>query len=435
MENIEKRAMRRAMWRLVPLLCLCYFIAYLDRVNTGFAKLQMNTSLGLDDSMFGLGAGLFFIAYFLLGVPSNLVLGRVGARCWIACIMTTWGAISACFAFLEPIGHAIGLSNEYTFYLFRFLLGMAEAGFFPGVVLFLTLWFPALYRARIIGLFTLAAPFSSMLGAPLSGALLNVTGSGLAGWQWLFLLEGVPAILMAFVVLGYLTDGPDKAAWLAADERQWLIANLDSEHDRKERVGRPSFLKTISDPRILTLAAVYFSLGGMSYGVGFFLPTIVKGFGISNFHTGMVTAVPFVFGTAGMLLLTRHSDKTGERKRHVAFALFLTALGAAMSVLFDDPVLKIACFCVSQIGISSLPPLFWTLPASFLTGTAAAAGIAAINSLGNLSSFLGPYILGYSKNATGSFSIGLLILAGVSAIGALIALSLRHDKGREVTVF
>jgi ACS family tartrate transporter-like MFS transporter len=257
-ENIEERAMRRAMWRLVPLLCLCYFIAYLDRVNAGFAKLQMNTSLGLDDSMFGLGAGLFFIAYFLLGVPSNLALDRVGARRWIACIMLLWGAISACFAFLQPIGHAIGLSNEYAFYLFRFLLGMAEAGFFPGVVLFLTLWFPALYRARIIGLFTLAAPFSSMLGAPLSGALLNVTGSGLAGWQWLFLLEGVPAILMAFVVWGYLTDGPDKAAWLAVDERQWLIAHLDSEHDRKEKAGRPGFLKTISDPRILALAAGVF---------------------------------------------------------------------------------------------------------------------------------------------------------------------------------
>ena len=434
MDNIEKRAMRRAKWRLVPLLCFCYFIAYLDRVNAGFAKLQMNTSLGLDDSMFGLGAGLFFIAYFLLGVPSNLVLDRVGARRWIACIMITWGAISACFAFLQPIGHAIGLSNEYTFYLFRSLLGMAEAGFFPGVVLYLTLWFPALYRARIIGLFTLAAPFSSMLGAPLSGALLNVTGAGLAGWQWLFLLEGVPAILIAFVLLGYLTDGPDKAAWLAADERQWLIAHLDSECGRKEEVGRPRFLKTISDPRILALAAVYFSLGGISYGVSFFLPTIVKGFGLSNFHTGTVTGVPFVFGAAGMLLLTRHSDKTGERKRHVAFASLLTALGAAMSVVFDDPVLKIACFCVSQIGISSLPPLFWTLPASFLTGTAAAAGIAAINSLGNLSSFLGPYILGYSKNATGSFSIGLLILAGVSAIGALIALSLRHDGAEDVTV-
>jgi MFS family permease len=349
--------------------------------------------------------------------------------------MLLWGAISACFAFLQPIGHAIGLSNEYAFYLFRFLLGMAEAGFFPGVVLFLTLWFPALYRARIIGLFTLAAPFSSMLGAPLSGALLNVTGSGLAGWQWLFLLEGVPAILMAFVVWGYLTDGPDKAAWLAVDERQWLIAHLDSEHYRKEKAGRPGFLKTISDPRILRLAVVYFSLGGMSYGISFFLPTIVKGFGLSNFHTGIVTAVPFVFGAAGMLLLTRHSDKTGERKRHVAFALFLTALGAAMSVLFDDPVLKIACFCVSQIGISSLPPLFWTLPASFLTGTAAATGIAAINSLGNLSSFLGPYILGYSKTVTGSFSIGLLILAGVSAIGALIVLSLRVDRAREATAF
>jgi ACS family tartrate transporter-like MFS transporter len=430
-ENIEKRAMRRAMWRLVPLLCLCYFIAYLDRVNAGFAKLQMNTSLGLDDSMFGLGAGLFFIAYFLLGVPSNLALDRVGARRWIACIMIAWGTVSACFAFLQPIGRAIGLSNEYAFYLFRFLLGMAEAGFFPGVVLFLTQWFPALYRARIIGLFTLAAPFSSMLGAPLSGALLNVTGSGLAGWQWLFLLEGVPAILMAFVVLGYLTDGPDKAAWLAADERQWLIVHLDSEHDLKEKVGQPGFLKTISDTRILALAVVYFSLGGMSYGVSFFLPTIVKTFGLSYFHTGIVTAVPFVFGAAGMLLLTRHSDKTGERKRHVAFALFVTALGAAMSVLFDDPVLKIACFCVSQIGISSLPPLFWTLPASFLTGTGAATGIAAINSLGNLSSFLGPYILGYSKNKTGSFSIGLLILAGVSAIGALIAVSLRHDRARE----
>jgi MFS transporter, ACS family, tartrate transporter len=307
MDDIERTTTRKVMRRLVPFLCLCYFIAYLDRVNVGFAALQMNAALGLDAGMFGFGAGLFFIAYFLLEVPSNMALNRFGARKWIARIMVTWGVISAAFAFIPQISHATGLSTEYTFYVLRFLLGMAEAGFFPGVIFYITLWFPSVYRARIVSLFMLAIPFSSIVGAPLSGALLSVSGFGLDGWQWLFLFEGVPACIIAIFVLFYLPDRPQDATWLRPEEHAWLESRLAGERQLKEATaGHFSFLRSIADPRILTLALVYFCLNGGSYGVSYFLPTIVKGFGLSNFMTGVVSALPFVFGAVGMVVLSRH---------------------------------------------------------------------------------------------------------------------------------
>src|SRR3954471_5300310 len=277
MDQIEARTIRKVMWRLLPFLFICYFVAYLDRVNVGFAKLQMNSALGLSEAAYGLGAGMFFIAYFLLEVPSNLALDKFGARLWIARIMISWGIISGLFAFIGPISAATGISTPSVFYILRFLLGIAEAGFFPGIIFYLTLWFPSVYRARVVALFMLAIPFSSIIGAPISGALLNITGAGLDGWQWLFILEALPSVLMALGVVFYLTDRPAQATWLEADERDWLDARLERERKHKVAVEHLSIGKALTDPRVLACAFVYFCLNAASYGVAFFLPTIVKG--------------------------------------------------------------------------------------------------------------------------------------------------------------
>jgi MFS family permease len=309
---------------------------------------------------------------------------------------------------------------------------MAEAGFFPGVIFYLTLWFPSVYRARIVGLFMLAIPFSSIVGAPLSGALLNVTGAGLEGWQWLFIIEGVPACIVALIVLFYLTDRPAQASWLNPDERDWLEKRLEAEGRFKaSTAGHFGLVAAMVDPRILALALVYFCLNAGSYGVSYFLPTIVKGFGLSNFMTGVVSAVPFVFGAVGMVVLSRHSDKTTERRGHVAVALVMAAVGIGLSGFVDQPVLKMALLCFAQIGVSSVPPMFWPIPSSFLTGASAAAGIAAINSLGNLSGFGGPFLMGWLKDATGSFTAGLACLALIAAVGAVTVMLLRVNPNLE----
>jgi MFS transporter, ACS family, tartrate transporter len=431
MEEIEQRTIRKVMWRLMPFLFVCYFVAYLDRVNVGFAKLQMNEALGLSEAMYGFGAGLFFISYFLLEVPSNLALDRFGARLWIARIMLSWGIVSGLFAFIQPISAWSGISNEWVFYSLRFLLGIAEAGFFPGIIFYLTLWFPSVYRARVVALFMLAIPFSSILGAPVSGALLNVTGFGLDGWQWLFILEAVPSILMAFGVIFYLTDRPSMAKWLADDERGWLEARLETERQTKVAVEHLSIGRALGDIRVLGCAFVYFCLNAASYGVAFFLPTIVKGFGVSNFQTGLLAALPFVFGAVGMVLLGRNSDRTLKRREHVCFAMILAAIGVAGAGLVSSPVLVLGLLCLSQIGVSATPPLMWPIPSSFLTGSAAAAGIAAINSIGNLSGFAGPFVMGYLRDTTGNFTAGLLLLGACALVGGLVALMLRANPKLE----
>ena len=284
MSEVENRTVRKIMWRLIPFLIACYFVAFIDRTNVSFAKLQMNSALGLSETAYGFGAGLFFVGYFFLEVPSNLALHRFGARLWIARIMISWGVVSGLFAFVGPIGRMLGLSNEMTFYALRFLLGVCEAGFFPGVIFYLTLWFPSAYRARVTSFFMLAIPISQVIGAPISGALLGVSGAGLDGWQWLFILEAVPSILMAFGVLFYLTDRPALADWLQEDERTWLQGRLDQEtHLKTARHGYLSLLKSISDPRILAGSIVYFAQNATGYGVSFFLPTIIKNFGVLEF--------------------------------------------------------------------------------------------------------------------------------------------------------
>jgi MFS transporter, ACS family, tartrate transporter len=431
MDDVEKRVIGKVMRRLIPFLILCYFVAYLDRVNVSFAKLHMDQALGFSEAAFGLGAGLFFIAYFLFEVPSNLFLERVGARIWIARIMISWGIVSAAFAFIPSIAKTTGASHETVFYTLRLLLGGCEAGFFPGIIFYLTLWFPAVYRARVISFFMLAIPISSIVGAPISGMLLNLNGWGLDGWQWLFILEAMPSILVGLAVLVYLTDFPRQAGWLQPDEIAWLENVQASEKKNKEKVEHLSLFQALTDVRILLCALVYFCLNAASYGVAFFLPTIIKGFGVSDTQTGLLAALPFVFGAVGMVLLGRHSDRTMERKGHVAAALLMAAAGIGLSGLVSNPVIIMALLCFAQIGVSAVPPMFWPLPASFLTGASAAAGIAAINSLGNLSGFAGPYAMGYLKDLTGNFTAGLLLLAGCAMIGAIVAVTLRIDVRRE----
>ena len=429
--EIEKRTIGKVMRRLIPFLILCYFVAYLDRVNVGFAKLHMNQALGFSEAAFGLGAGLFFIAYFLFEVPSNLFLEKVGARVWIARIMITWGIVSGAFAFIPQISSATGFSNESVFYSLRMLLGACEAGFFPGIIFYLTLWFPALYRARVISFFMLAIPISSIIGSPISGLLLNLKGYGLDGWQWLFVLEALPSLIVGVSVLFYLTDFPRQAKWLQQDEIAWLETVQASERRNKETAEHLSLFQALTDIRILMCALVYFCLNAASYGVAFFLPTIIKAFGVSDTQTGLLAALPFVFGGIGMVLLGRHSDRTMERKGHVAAALVMSAVGIGLAGLVSSPFLIMALLCFAQIGVSSVPPMFWPLPASFLTGASAAAGIAAINSLGNLSGFAGPYAMGYLKDTTGSFTAGLLLLAGCALLGSIVVLRLRIDVKRE----
>ncbi len=433
MTEIEQRTIAKVSARLIPFLILCYFIAYLDRVNVGFAKLTMNADLGLTETMFGFGSGIFFIAYFIFEVPSNLALNKFGARKWIARIMVSWGLLSGLMAAIPYISHTTGIGNEYSFYSVRVLLGLAEAGFFPGIIFYLTLWFPAVYRARIIGYFMAAIPLSSVIGAPLSAQILtwlNGVG-GIAAWQWLFIIEAAPAVVLAFVVLVYLTDRPADAKWLAEDERAWLAARLASEERKRVQTEHLSVGQTLSNPRILGLALVYFGAVACNYGIGFWLPTIVKGFGLTTAMTGWVTAIPYVVGTLGMVWYGRRSDAAHERTWHAATALLLAAAGIGASAYISDPVFKMVALTVGAFGTFAVLPVFWTLPTAFLSGAAAAAGIALINALGNLSGFAGPYAMGWIKDATGEFTYGLLLIAGCALIATGIVVALGHDKELE----
>ena len=432
MHALEVRTIARVSKRLVPFLIVCYFVAYLDRVNVGFAALTMNQDLGLSQTAFGFGAGIFFIAYFIFEVPSNLLLERFGARKWIARIMLSWGILSGAMAFIPNIARATGLGNEHTFYLLRVLLGAAEAGFFPGIIFYLTLWFPTEYRARIVGYFMAAIPLSTVIGAPISGGLLYLHGGlGLAGWQWLFVIEAVPAIILAGVVFFYLTDRPADATWLATDERNWLAERLELERRHRETLHSYTVTQALVKPRVIGLSLVYFGAVATNYGLSFFLPQIVKAFGLNTFLTTIVSAPPYVVGLVAMVWWGRRSDRHVERRFHAAFPLFLAAAGIAVSTALDDPTLKMLSFCVAGCGIFACLPVFWTLPTAFLSGAAAAAGIAVINSIGNLAGFAGPFAMGWIKDHSGSYAGGLLLLAALGIIAMGIVLMLGHDDALE----
>jgi ACS family tartrate transporter-like MFS transporter len=420
---MEARVISKVSRRIVPFVALCYFLCYLDRVNVGFAALQMNNDLGFTATMFGWGAGIFFFGYFFFEVPSNLALERFGARLWIARIMVTWGLLSAGMALIW---------NEASFLVVRFLLGAAEAGFFPGIILFLTYWFPAEYRARMVGRFMAAIPISTVIGAPVSGWILGLDGVwGLKGWQWLFICEGIPTVLLGFVVMFYLTDGPAKAHWLAADERDWLIDRLRRERMVREAHGRHSLWEALAHPRVLVLSLVYFGTAAGSYALGFWLPTIVKDFGVTNFQTGLITAIPYVVGAVSVLAWPLLSDRMHERKWNTALAFLVAAGGLAVSTYFPDPVQKMTALSVCAIGLFAIAPLFWTLPTAFLSGTAAAGGIALINSIGNLAGFAAPYAMGFLKDATGSFTAGLLAVSFFPFLSAILVLILGHNPALE----
>jgi D-galactonate transporter len=421
--DIETSTIRTISWRLIPFLVLAYFFSYLDRVNLGFAALTMNADLKFSPLVFAWGAGIFFIGYFIFEVPSNLALERFGASRWIARIMVTWGIISAAMAMV---------SGEMSFYVLRFLLGVAEAGFFPGIILYLTYWYPAEYRARFLAAFAIAVPVSTVIGAPISGLLLGLDGMmGLKGWQWLFILEGIPSILLGIVTWFYLTDRPEKADWLTAEQKAWLKAKLDSEIATKQAAQHLTLGQALSSPKVITLSLIYFGFVGALYGMQFWLPTIVKAFGLTNAQTGFVTAIPYLFGTIAMILWARHSDATRERVAHVGGPLLLTAAALAASSYISDPTITMIVLTFAAIGVFGTFAVFWTLPTAWLSGTAAAGGIALINSIGNLAGFGGPYLIGWVKDATGSTSNGLLVLSLLPLVAGLLVFLGGHETKTE----
>ncbi len=421
--SVEERTIAKVSARLVPFLVVCYLAAYLDRVNVSFAALTMNADLGLSAAAYGFGAGIFFLAYFFFEVPSNLLMARFGARRWIARIMFSWGLVSGATAFV---------GGATSFYVIRVLLGIAESGFFPGIIFFLTLWFPAVYRARIIGYFMAAIPLATVIGAPISGLLLGLDGVlGLKGWQWLFITEAVPSLVLAVVAFYYLTDGPVDATWLEADERAWLVSRLAQEKRLRQVTHDYSVVQALLNPKVLALSVVYFGMVASNYGLSFFLPQIVKAFGLSNVLTGVVSALPYVVGSVSIVLWSRRSDRHVERTYHTAIPILVAAIGIGMSTLFDDPAMKMVALSVAGFGIFAGLPVFWTLPTVFLSGAAAAAGIAMINSIGNLAGFAGPYAMGWIKDATGSYTGGLLSLSMVCVISAIVVALLGHDASLE----
>jgi MFS transporter, ACS family, tartrate transporter len=425
-DALEARTIRKVSARLVPFLIVCYFASYLDRINLSFAALTMNRALGLSASEYGFAAGIFFLGYIAFEVPSNLMLARVGARRWIARIMFSWGLVSGAMTFV---------TGPRSLDVLRVLLGIAEAGFFPGIIYLLTLWFPAAYRGRVIGSFMAAIPLSSVIGAPVSGLLLGLDGFlGIRGWQWLFITESAPVLILSVVVLFYLTDRPADATWLEPAERAWLVSRMEQELSERERRYNYSVMQALLNPRVLALGVIYFGAVASVYGLGFFLPLIVQRFGLSNLQTGLVTSLPYAAGVVGVVLWGRRSDRKLERRLHTAFALFLGAAGLAGSTALDDPVLKMAALSLAGFGIFGSLPVFWTLPTAFLSGTAGAGSIALINSIGNLSGFAGPYAMGWLADRTGGYAAGLLALAAAGFVAMLMVLGPARDPplhGRE----
>jgi MFS family permease len=410
MKILDDAPVRKAFWRLMPLLVLCYFVAYLDRANVGFAAVHMSHDIGLTASAFGFGAGLFFLTYFFLEVPSNLLLARYGARRWIARIMLTWGAMSGAMAFV---------TNETGFYTLRLLLGAAEAGFFPGITYFVTLWFPAAYRARIMAFFLCAAPISLSLGGPVSGALLGLDGFlGIAGWRWMFIIEAVPAMALSVVVLRYLTDRPSDAAWLAPDERIELSERLATDAQQSSQLAEQGLFQALFNPRILLFGVANFAIVVAAYGVSFFLPRIIKEFGLSDLQTGFLSAVPYALAAIGLVWWGKLSDARLERRYHTVIPIVFASVGLAAAALLTDPAARTIAFSCAAIGCWAAMPVFWSLCFGNIPSKNAAGAIAVINAIANLGGFTGPSIMGFFRDHTGDFAVGLLVLAGVNLVAA-----------------
>jgi MFS transporter, ACS family, tartrate transporter len=426
--SIEGReVVARVIRRIIPFAFICYVVAYIDRVNVGFAASALQRDLGLSDAQFGQGAGLFFIGYCFFEVPSNLMLDRVGARRWIARILISWGIVSMAMVLVRDV---------WSFYAARVLLGLAEAGFFPGIILYLTYWIPEADRARVGALFMMAAPVSIIVGAPISDRLLALEGSlGLHGWQWLFLLEGLPAVVLGIFALRALTDRPSDAHWLSDRERAWLTRTMEAEQRRRAAVGHTALARSIRSGRVWLLCTVYFLNTLVTYGIFLWFPKMMTeaAGGRQSFGISLLTSLPFAAALVAMFYVGRHSDRTGERKYHVAACAMTAATGLVLAVLFrDNLLLMVLSFTLSQIGQRSVQGVFWAIPPIFLGGTAAAGCIGLINALGNLGGYVGPSVMGALRQSTGTYSRGLLVLALALVIESAIVASLRLPKPKSV---
>jgi MFS transporter, ACS family, tartrate transporter len=413
--TLEERAFGKATRRLIPFLFLIYVVAYLDRVNVSFAQLQLEDDLGFSDTIFGLGAGIFSLGYVLFGVPSNLLLERFGARRWLAWIMIAWGLLSSSMMFI---------SGAAGFYVLRFLLGVAEAGFFPGIVLYLTWWFPEARRTRALALFMTAISAAYVVGGPISGALLELDGlAGLDGWQWLFLMEGLPAIALGFVTLRRLEERPEEATWLEDEERRLLSEEVARERRAKESVRGHHLRDALGSGQVWLLGLVYFILLAAGFGLAFFVPDLVEDrTGFTDFVVGLFVAVPYAVATAAMLLVARSVERSGRRRLHVVVLTLVGAIGTGLTAHADSPLLLALSITLAAVGILSAIPVFWSLPTAFLSGTAAAAGIALIAAIGNLGGFAGPAFTGATEDSSGGFETPLVVLAGLLVVGSVLTL-------------
>jgi len=409
------------MWRLMPFLFLLYVVAYLDRINVSFAVLQMRDQFHLSERVIGRASGIFFIGYFFFQLPSNLVLEKFGARRWISLLMVAWGVISCLMIFIRgPIG----------FYAMRFLLGAAEAGFFPGIILYMKHWFPAGARARAVAWFMTANPIAGVVGSPLSGALMNLHGAGLAGWQWMFLIEGTPAIIFGATVFWVLSDRPQEAHWLKGEERAWLLEKLDSEKQAEAAVTKGGILEAVFSLRIWALSLVYFGVSTTMYGVTLWLPTVIQALsGLSYFWTGVVAVIPFVVTTIAMVLVGMHSDRTGERRWHTALPAFVGVAALVTTAYGTSAALVVAAIGLGLACAEAMVGPFWAMATSRMAGLSAAAGIAVINSLANLGGYFGPDIVGFFRSANGGFRGGLLAIGATLAVSGGMALIVgRHEQ-------
>jgi len=411
-QTIERRTIAKVSWRLLPLVALAYCIAYIDRSNISFAALTMNKDLGFSAYIYGWGAGIFFFGYFLFEIPSNLVLEKVGARIWIARIMITWGIISALTAFV---------TGPWSFLAVRFLLGAAEAGFFPGMILYFTYWFPAQYRGRVISTLFVAQPVANALASIVSAAILEMDGIlGIKGWQWIFIIEAIPAVVLGLFIFRMMTDKPARADWLAEDEKNWLQARIEGENREVESAGRLTLMRALGDPRVVALSMIYLMSVTANYGIVFFMPQIIKGIGLSNMMTGFVSSVPYIIGTIGLIAWGWSSDRNKERRWHLIVASTLGAVGLAFAGWSGASYWALLGMSAATVGIYGSRAAFWPMPSVFLTGTAAAGAIALINATGNLGGYFGPFIVGWIKDSTKSFEAGLYFLAACSLMAAII---------------
>ncbi|MGV2100130.1 MFS transporter [Rhizobium sp. 21-4511-3d] len=407
----ERELISKITWRLMPFLGILYLIAYIDRQNVSFAKLQMVGDLGMSEYAYGLGASLFFIGYFLFEVPSNLFLNRLGARIWFARILVSWGIVTIALAYTQ---------NATMFYILRFLLGVCEAGFFPGVLYLLTLWFPADYRGRMVGLFMIFSALANAVGAPLGGMLLDLDGLyGYAGWEWVFLATGVPAVLAGIVTFFYLPDNPDKASFLSTDERSWLHNRLESENAGMGENAENGF-KALIDPRVMLMALCYVAFPLAAYGLSYWLPTIVHGFGVTNTVNGFLNIIPWILVAIALYAVPAMADKAASKTPYIVIPAFIGAACLLLSALIPNNTLQFAFLCIAAAGIFAPQPVFWSLPSRFLKGAGAAAGLAAINSVGNLGGFVAQNVVPWIKDATGSTIAPMIFLAVCLAAGALL---------------